>query len=160
MPGLEDVEERLLRVTEGLIRFRFRLPGKVLDLASFAEDHADTISDAEVELRAHLEQAFVDHFDPLLRLLLKAAGDPRAQVLEAVLDLVGLQHRLKAVADNLPRSPREDEMIEGRIPPDSPTEMRTTINAVVEDQMDLAISNLLRAAGYQPPAVFGERSER
>ncbi len=151
MPGLEDVEERLLRVTEGLIRFRFRLPGDALDLASFEEDHADEIADAEVELRAHLEHSFIEHFDPLLRVLLDASGDPRAKVLAAVLELVGLQYRLQTIADHLPRSQREEEMVEGLIPPDSPTEMRTVIGAVNEDQLDLAINNLLHAAGYTPP---------
>jgi hypothetical protein len=151
MPGLEDVEERLLRVTEGLIRFRFRLPGDALDLASFEENHADEISDAEIELRAHLEHSFVEHFDPLLRVLLDASGNPRAKVLAEVLELVGVQYRLQTIADHLPRSPREDEMIEGMIPPDSPTEMRTIIGAVNEDQLDLAINNLLHAAGYKPP---------
>ncbi len=151
MANLLVIHETLLDIAEGLVRFRFQLAGLTFDLASYGTDEADVIGDAETGLRAHLEHALVDHFDPLLRSLLGSAGGTRARLLEGVLDLAGLQHRLQTVADNLPRSPREDAMLDGEIPPDAPMEVRTTIGAILEDQLDLAIGNLLRAAEYRVP---------
>ncbi len=46
-------------------------------------------------------------------------------------------------------------MIEGEIPPDSATEIRTIVSVVNDDQLDLAIDNLLYAAGYRPPLPHG-----
>lgn len=151
MADLPAIHEKLLDAAEDLIRFRFGLAGLAFDLASYGTDEADVIGDAETGLRAHLEHALVDCFDPLLRSLLGAAGGSRARILEGVLDLAGVQHRLRTVADSLPRSPEEDAMLDGEIPPDAPTEVRTTIGAVLEDQLDLAIANLLNAAGYKIP---------
>jgi hypothetical protein len=91
----------------------------------------------------------------MLHSLLSTAGDPKARILENALDLARIRHRLQSVSDNLPRSPREEAMLEGEIPSDEPTEMRTTINAVIVDQLDFALENLLHAAGYKPPAIRG-----
>ncbi len=146
-PGSEEI----LSLMEGLLRFRFRLAGMAFDLERFEADVADEITDAEAALRVSLEDSLVQHFDPLLRALLAAAGDPRSTLLEVVLDLASLKHKLQAFAHDLPRSPQEDAMLEGEIPSDSPTEIRTTINAVNGDQLDLAIENLLHAARYKQP---------
>lgn len=151
MANLPVIHEKLLGIAEDLVRFRFQLAGLTFDLASYGTDEADVIGDAETGLRAHLECALVDHFDPLLRSLLAAAGGSRARILEGVLDLAGVQHRLRTVADNLPRSPQEDAMLDGEIPADAPMEVRTTIGAVLEDQLELAIANLLHAAEYKIP---------
>jgi hypothetical protein len=72
--------------------------------------------------------------------------------MEAALDLAGLRSRLRLLAAGLPRSPQADDMLEGRAPLDEPTEMRITLNAVVEDQLDEALGNLLHAAGPRPTA--------
>jgi hypothetical protein len=150
MTELSSAREKLLDVTEAMVRFRFHLVGVLSGLRN--PDLAGEETDAETELRSDLECALVDNFDPLLRTLLAAAGGARAKVLEGALDLAGLKLRLQALSDSLPRSPREDAMLEGEIPADVPTEMRTTINAVVEDQLDFALDNLLHAAGYKAPA--------
>lgn len=148
----DETRERIVSVAGGLLRFRFRLAGLAFDLERFETVPADEIADAEPALRANLEDLLVERFDPLMRELLAAAGDPRAILLEVVLDLAGLQHRLQTAARDLPRSPDEDAMIEGEIEPDLFTEIRTTINAVNDDQLDLAIDNLLAAAGYKQPS--------
>lgn len=158
MPDMPVVQEKLLEIVDGLVRFRFVLSGVTLDLEG-STDQADGATDAETELRSNLECALVDHFDPMLRTLLNTAGGhPRAKLLEAAVDLAGVRHRLKVIAENLPRSPQEDAMLDGDIPADEPTEMRTTINAILGDQLDLAIDNLLHAAGYQYPEPPSEQS--
>jgi hypothetical protein len=69
--------------------------------------------------------------------------EPQARMMEAALDITVLRSRLRILAASLPRSPEEDAMLEGRVPLDEPTEMRLTLNAVVEDQLDQALGNLL-----------------
>ncbi len=155
MDDATDQKERLLKAAEKLTRFRFRLPGLAFDLERFEPDRADEITDIEAGLRASLESALAEHFDPLLRSLLEALEDERARLLETVLDLTALQGRLQTLADSLPRPRQEEAMIEGEIPPDSATEIRTIVSTVNDDQLDLAIDNLLYAAGYRPPEAAG-----
>ena len=152
MPDLSTAREMLFDMTETLARLRFHLASVVEGLEMDQEEDEE---DPEVEeLRADVECVLFDHFDPMLRsLLAAAAGDPRARVLEAALDVAGLRTRLQILSAGLPRSPREDAMIEGEIPADVPTEMRTTLNAVIVDQLDLALANLLHAADYRPPEI-------
>lgn len=142
MKNPSPVQMRLLKMTEGLIRYRFDLARLAFSLEGAREETEDA------GLRADLECAIVDHFDPLLRTILEAAGDPRGKLLEAALDLAGLRHRLDCLRESLPSSPEEDAMIDGDIPTDVPTEMKLTLMAVVEDQLNLAYENLLHAAGY------------
>lgn len=152
------VQEHLLGIVDGLVRFRFRLAGVPFDLEG-STGQSEGVEDAETELRSNLECALIDHFDPLLRTLLNTvASHPRAKLLEAALDLAGVKHRLNCLSENLPRSPQEDAMLDGEIPADEPTEMRITINAVLVDQLDLAIDNLLHAAGYRHPEPSSEQS--
>jgi hypothetical protein len=148
-----QIQMQLLKVAEGLIRYRFELARLILELESGAEeeDQAEDSVQPEKELRSDLECALADHFDPLLKMILEAVGEPRGLLLETALDLVGLRHRLRCFCETLPRSPLEDAMLDGDIPADVPTEMRTTINAIIEDQLDLAFENLMHAAGYHPP---------
>jgi hypothetical protein len=141
-----DAQIKLLKLAEGLIQYRFSLAHLVFGLECSEENQP-----AEAALRADLECAIVDHFDPLLRTILGSAGGPRGTLLEAALDLVGFKHRLQSLCEALPRSPQEDAMLDGEIPSDVPTEMRTTINAIIEDQLDLALENLLHAVGYNAP---------
>lgn len=148
MINLSAIQGQLLDVTQALVRFRFHLAGL---LSGLKAEQDGLEADAETELRSDVECALVDNFAPLLRTLLTAAGGPQAKVLETALDLAGLRLRLEIFSANLPRSSQEDAMLEGEIPADVPTEMRTTITAVVEDQLNLALDNLLHAAGYRPP---------
>jgi hypothetical protein len=150
MFDISAAREHLFDTTESLVRLRFHMASVALGLEIDPEDE-----DPEAEnLRADVECVLFDHFDPMLRsLLAAAAGNPRARILEAALDVARLRTRLQALSASLPRSPEEDAMLEGRIPADVPTEMRTTINAVVEDQLDLAFDNLLHAADYMPPGL-------
>jgi hypothetical protein len=151
MAVLSDTQTELLKVAEGLIRHRFDLARLVFGLESIQEDQADDSAKPGTELRSDLECALVDHFDPLLRTILGSAGGPRGKLLEAALDLAGFKYRLQSFCEALPRSPQEDAMLDGEIPSDVPTEMRTTINAIIEDQLDLALENLLYAVGYNSP---------
>jgi hypothetical protein len=144
MANLSDPREQLFGVTQALVRFRFHLAGVLAGLKAEQDS-------AETELRSDVECALVDNFDPLLRTLLAAAGGPRAKALEAALDLAGLRLRLQNFSESLPHSPQEDAMLDGKIPTDLSAEMRFTITAIVEDQLDLAVENLLHAAGYEPP---------
>jgi hypothetical protein len=73
-------------------------------------------------------------------------------LLEAALDLAGLRHRLQCLRATLPSSPDEDAMLDGDIPADVPAEMKVTIMAVVEDQLNLAYDNLLHAVRYRKAA--------
>jgi hypothetical protein len=153
MTDLSNAQTELLRVAEGLLRYRFDLTRLVFELESFQEDQADATAKPEAELRSDLECALMDHLDPLLRTILGAAGGARGKLLEVALDLGRLKNRLQAFCEALPHSPQEDAMLDGEIPSDVPTEMRTTVGAIIEDQLNLALENLLHAIGYiAPPA--------
>jgi hypothetical protein len=155
MFDISAAREHLFDMTETLVRLRFHL-ASVVDGLETDQDGEEEDPDVD-DLRADVECALFDHFDPMLRsLLAAAAGNPRARVLETALDVAGLKTRLQVLSASLPRSPREDAMIEGEIPADVPTEMRTTLNAVIVDQLDLALANLLHAADYRPPEAGGE----
>jgi hypothetical protein len=142
--------EHLFDMTETLVRVRFHMASVAAGLETDLDEEEE---DPDIgNLRADLECLLFDHFDPMLRSLLAAAADrPQARAMEAALDLAGLRSRLRLLAASLPRSPQEDDMLEGKAPLDEPTEMRITLNAVVEDQLDQALGNLLHAAGSRPP---------
>lgn len=132
-------------MTATLVRIRFHLASLA---ASLETDQDEEDENPEIaELRADVECALIDHFDPMLRTLLEASGSTRAKVLQAAIDIEGLKNRLRNLSASLPRSPQEDAMFDGEIPPDEPTDIRITLNAVVDDQLDLALGNLLRVAG-------------
>lgn len=136
---------QLLKTAESLISNRFRLARLVFGLESAVDETEEAL------LRADLECAIVDHFDPLLKTILKAAGGLRGTLLEAALDLAGLRHRLEIFREVLPCSRDEDAMLDGEIPADMATEMKLTLVAVIEDQLNLAYDNLLHAVRYSAP---------
>lgn len=145
MIDIPAARQHLFDMTATLVRIRFHMASLAIGLET---DQDEEEEDPDIgELRADVECALFDHFDPMLRALLQASGSTRAKVLQAALDVAGLRSRLRNLSASLPRSPREDAMFEGEIPPDEPTDMRITLNAVVEDQLDLALDNLLRVAG-------------
>ncbi len=152
-PATGAVEERFAHLAVGLLRFRVRLAGMAFDLERFETAPGDDIPKASPPSRASLEDLLAKHFDPLVRTVLVEAGGPRATLLEVVLDLAALKNRLHTAVQALPRSPDEDAMLEGDLAPDLFTEIRTTVNAVSGDQFDLAIDNLLCAAGYKQPGA-------
>jgi hypothetical protein len=151
MTDLSDTQRELLKLAGGLIRYRFDLVRLVFGLEGFPEDQADDAATPEAELRSGLECALVDHLDPLLRTILESVGGLRRTLLDSALDLVGFEHQILSFCDALPRSPEEDAMLDGEIPADVPTEMRITINAIIGDQLKLALDNLLHAARYSAP---------
>lgn len=153
MNDSSEIQMQLLRTAESLIRYRFDLARLAFGLESAGEEAG------AATLRADLECAIVDNFDPLLRTILRATGGPRGRLLEAALDLAGLRHRLQCLGAALPPSPEEDAMLDGRIPADVPTEMKTTIMAVVEDQLSLAYENLLHAVRYNAPEAQPETAD-
>lgn len=53
---------------------------------------------------------------------------------------------LVEIRDGLPRSPEEDRMLEGEIPSDLATELYGTIECVLEDDLQPAIEELLKAS--------------
>lgn len=139
MPEPANAREQLQDIAKGLIRYRFLLEAAAAGL--------------EDEEAADLHCILADGFDPLLRGLLAAMGNPAGgQLLEAVLGLRRVERLLQSVAEQLPRSPGEDEMLDGKMEPDEPTEIRTTISAVLVDQLQPAVENLLHAMMYRAPA--------
>jgi hypothetical protein len=83
-------------------------------------------------------------------------------VLSAIaLDLLGVEDRCRGILARLPRSPNEDAMIEGKVAWDLPTELRTTIECVLEDQLRPAVEALERAARVSEKELrreFGQSS--
>ncbi|HEX3127337.1 MAG TPA: hypothetical protein VH394_08410 [Thermoanaerobaculia bacterium] len=148
MNDLFDVE--LLKIVERLIACRFDLAALILGLGKTGEAEEEG---PEAELCAVLECAILDHFDPLLKGLLNAAGGPRGALLEAAFDLAVVRHRLESLRAALPSSPDEDAMLAGEIPADLPAEMKMTLVAVIDDQLGTAYENLLQAVRCRAPAA-------
>lgn len=140
MPETANAQDQLPDVAKELIRYRFLVETLIAGLKE--EDAAD------------LHCILADGFDPLLRGLLAAMGNPAGgQLLEAVFGLRRVERLLQSVAEQLPRSPGEDEMLDGKMEPDEPTEIRTTISAVLVDQLRPAVDNLLHAMLYRAPGT-------
>ncbi len=160
MSEILEIRDQILGVLESLISHRLHLRGLVDNLA-VAQDEAlgdgETEGDAPApepaaeEMAAVLECLLADSFDPLLRGLLATLDTPRSRLLGAALDLEQVRGSLNRIAAGLPHSPEEDAMLEGEIPADPPTEMRTTIHVVLVEQLGPAVDNLLYAARYKVP---------
>lgn len=144
MNDSSETQKQLLKIAEKLIQHRFNLGRLVSGLESNEEKQAE-----EAVLRADLECAIVDHFDPLLRAVLQTAGGLRGRLLEAALDIAALRYRLESLARSLPRSEHENAMFEGEMRPDLLTEIQITIGAVIDDQLNDAYENLVHAVGYE-----------
>lgn len=67
--------------------------------------------------------------------------------------LVAIRDHLRAIHDRQPVSPREDVMLLGEEDPDFPTEMRSTIECVLHDQIEPAIRGLRDLVGYRAKPV-------
>jgi hypothetical protein len=74
------------------------------------------------------------------------AAEVQAALAAIALDLLGVEDRCREILASLPRSPEEDAMIEGRMAWDLPTELRTTIECFLVDELRLGIESLERAA--------------
>jgi hypothetical protein len=74
------------------------------------------------------------------------AAEAQAALAAIALDLLGIEDRCQQLLASLPRSPDEEAMIEGRIAWDLPTELRTTIECLLVDEVRLAIESLERAS--------------
>jgi hypothetical protein len=134
-------------LARGLFEYRRQLETLATGLGSGASAGDEAVT----ELRSAIECLLCDHFDPLVRGLLGALSGPAGQLAMAVQNLWGAERLLLSLASELPHSPLEDAMLDGEIEMDEPTEMRVTISAVLEDQLGLAVENLLHAALYQRP---------
>lgn len=143
MNDSSDTQKQLLKIAEKLIQIRFSLGRLAFGLESDEEKQVE-----EAALRADLECALVDHFDPLLRTMLQATGGLRGRLLEAALDVASLRHRLECLGKSLPRSEHEDAMFEGEMQPDLLTEIKITIGTVIDDQLSDAYENLVFVVGY------------
>jgi len=73
-------------------------------------------------------------------------AEAQAVLAAMTLDLLALEDRCREILASLPRSPNEDAMIEGRIAWDLPTELLTTIECVLEDQLRPAVESLERVS--------------
>lgn len=146
MFDITAVREHLFDMTQTLVHVRFHMASVAAGLETDLDEEEEN---PEIgDLRADVECLLFDHFDPMLRSLLAAAADrPRARIMEAALDIACLRSRLRLLAASLPRSPEEDNMLDGKALLDEPTDLRLTLNAVVEDQLDQALDNLLSPSG-------------
>jgi hypothetical protein len=152
---LTTVQTEILQRVRGLIEHRQRLGALVLGLdasGAAGEEEPEGPPDPELELCSALECLLHDHFDPLLRGLIAAVSSAGGQLAGAIQKLWAAERQLHHLASQLPRSPLEEAMLEGEIEPDEPTEIRTVIAAVLDDQIGLAVRNLLYAALYRRPA--------
>lgn len=68
--------------------------------------------------------------------------------------LSAARERCKKLHATLPVSPREDDMLEGRIPQDFPTSVRGTLECVLADALsERLLQSLLEAAEYDLPSA-------
>ena len=74
------------------------------------------------------------------------AAEVQAALGAIALDLLALEDRCREILASLPRSPNEEAMFVGDIPWNLPTELLTTIECVLEDQLRPAVESLARAA--------------
>lgn len=74
------------------------------------------------------------------------ALEVQAALAAMTLDLLALEDRCREILASLPRSPTEEAMFVGEIAWDLPTELLTTIECVLEDQLRPAVESLERAA--------------
>jgi hypothetical protein len=60
--------------------------------------------------------------------------------------LLAIEDRLRGQLDGLPRSPREDEMLEGKVAWDLATALRVDLECVLEEQLRWVIETLEKAS--------------
>ncbi len=61
-------------------------------------------------------------------------------------DLLAIEDRLRGLLEGLARSPREDEMLEGKVPWDLATALRTDLECVLGEQLRWVIETLEKAS--------------
>lgn len=74
------------------------------------------------------------------------AAEVQAALAAMTLDLLALEDRCREILARLPRSPNEEAMFVGEIAWDLPTELLTTIQCVLEDQLRPAVESLERVS--------------
>ena len=60
-------------------------------------------------------------------------------------ELLAIEDRLRELLEGLPRSSREDEMLEGKAPWDVATALRVDLECVLEEQLRWVIETLEKA---------------
>jgi hypothetical protein len=86
-------------------------------------------------------------------------GPYRRELYELFVSLATSRERCEKLHDVLPVSPHEDEMLEGRLPTDFPTEARSTLECVLADSLTERLLASLRDAaeyGLEPSAPASE----
>jgi len=73
-------------------------------------------------------------------------AEVQAALAAMALDLLALEDRCREILASLPRSPNEEAMFVGEVAWDLQTELLTTIECVLEDQLRPAVESLERAA--------------
>ncbi len=61
-------------------------------------------------------------------------------------ELLAIEDRLRGLLDGLPRSPREDEMLEGKVPWDLATALRVDLECVLGEQLRWVVETLEKAS--------------
>ncbi len=61
-------------------------------------------------------------------------------------ELLAIEDRLRGLLEGLPRSPREDEMLEGKMPWDLMTALRVDLECVLGEQLRWVIETLEKAS--------------
>ena len=79
-----------------------------------------------------------------------AEAAAQAEVREIVQELDALRARLMELHDRLPVPPEETAMLLGEKEMDVATEIRSTIECVLHDDIEPAIRDLAAAASYRP----------
>ena len=76
-------------------------------------------------------------------------GPYRRELYELFMLLATSRERCRKLHEELPVSPREDEMLEGQVPNDFPTEARSTLECVLSDSLtEHLLKSLREAAEY------------
>jgi hypothetical protein len=73
-------------------------------------------------------------------------AEVQAALAAIALDLLRVEDRCREILARLPQSLDEDAMIEGRMAWDLPTELRTTVECFMVDELRLAIESLERVS--------------
>jgi hypothetical protein len=150
---LHSARERLIELTEGLMGFRSEVVSLVTGRFGLEEPVQTEAGDGSQDVSewcSQLDWTLRESFDPVLRLLLGLAGGPSSVVLETVLDLAVLKHRLQHLAAGLPPSALEEAMKAGDVEPERPMDLRLTIGTVILHYFDEAADMLLEAVGVSP----------
>ena len=73
-------------------------------------------------------------------------AEAQAELRTIAAELLAIEDRLRGLLEALPRSPTEDEMLEGRAPWDLATSLRVDLECVLGEQLRWVIETLEKAS--------------